>query len=83
MNRPSYPSGAIERALDVLREATGTRGKMQTRGVRLALFVLRQRCPDDTLKWFWEAAGTDNDIGRSQNMHAAFNRIVRLVSAGR
>lgn len=82
MSRPAYPPGAVERALDVLREAASAKTKVQTRGVRLALYVLRQRCPDPTLLWFWEAAGTDNAIGRSQNLHAAFNRIVRQVRAG-
>jgi hypothetical protein len=76
-------SGTIQRALNVLREATALKGKAQTRAVALALWVLRGQCPDDWLVSFWEAAGSDHDIGRSQGMHAAYNGIVRHVrSAG-
>lgn len=71
--------GTIERAIDVLREAAAQREKMQTRGVALALWVLRSRCPDEWLVAFWEAAGSDHEIGRSQGLHAAFNGIVRQV----
>jgi hypothetical protein len=71
--------GTIDRALDVLREATAAKGRVQTRGVALALWVLRGRCPDDWLVAFWDAAGSDHDIGRSQGLHAAYNGIVRQV----
>jgi len=74
-------AGTVERALDVLREAAATRLKMQTRGVALALWVLRTRCPDEWLVAFWDAAGSDHDIGRSQGLHAAYNGIVRQVRA--
>ena len=56
-------------------------GKVQTRGVALALWVLRGRCPDDWLVAFWDSAGSDHEIGRSQGLHAAFNGIVRQVLA--
>lgn len=72
-------AGTTERALNVLREAAAERGKVQTRGVALALWVLRDRCPDDWLLAFWEAAGSDHEIGRSQGLHAAYNGIVRQV----
>lgn len=72
-------AGTITRALNVLREAAAAREQMQTRGVALALWDLRQRCPDDWLVAFWEAAGSDHDIGRSQGLHAAYNGIVRQV----
>jgi hypothetical protein len=72
-------TGTIERALNVLREATAVKDKVQTRGVALALWVLRGRCPDDWLVAFWEAAGSDHEIGRSQGLHAAYNGIVRQV----
>jgi len=72
-------NGTIGRALNVLREATASKGKMQTRGVALALWVLRGRCPDDWLVAFWDAAGSDHEIGRSQGLHAAYNGIVRQV----
>lgn len=65
--------------MNVLREATAAKTKMQTRGVALALWVLRSRCPDEWLVGFWEAAGSDHDIGRSQGIHAAYNGIVRQV----
>jgi len=72
-------TGTIDRALNVLREASATKGKGQTRGVALALWVLRGRCPDEWLVAFWEAAGSDHEIGRSQGLHAAYNGIVRQV----
>lgn len=71
--------GTVDRALNVLREATAEKGKVQTRGVALALWVLRGRCPDDWLVAFWEAAGSDHEIGRSQGLHAAYNGIVRQI----
>jgi len=71
--------GTVERALNVLREATAARDKVQTRGVALALWVLRGRCPDDWLLSFWEAAGSDHEIGRNQGLHAAYNGIVRQL----
>jgi len=58
-------TGTIERAVNVLREATALKGKVQTRGVGLALWVLRGRCPDEWLVAFWEAAGSDHKIGRA------------------
>lgn len=74
-------SGTIERALNVLREAAGGKTRVQTRRVRLALWVLRGHCPDEWLVSFWEAAGSDHEIGRSQGLHAAYNGIVRHVRA--
>lgn len=77
-------AGTVERALDVLREAAAGPRKAQTRGVALALWVLRGACPDEWLVAFWDAAGSDHEIGRSQGLHAAFNGIVRqLRSRGR
>jgi hypothetical protein len=75
-------TGTIDRALNVLREATAEKGKVQTRGVALALWVLRSRCPDEWLVAFWEAAGSDHEIGRSQGLHAAYNGIVRQIRTG-
>ena len=73
------PAGTITRALDDLREAAAMKGEARTRGVALALWVLRGHCPDEWLVAFWEAAGSDHEIGRSQGMHAAYNGIVRQV----
>nr|WP_047166858.1 hypothetical protein [Sphingomonas sp. Y57] len=72
-------AGTIKRALNVLREATAAKEKAQSRGVALALWDLRPWCPDDWLVAFWEAAGSDHDIGRSQGLHAAYNGIVRQL----
>lgn len=72
-------NGTVERALDVLQEACSAKPPIQTRAVRLALWVLRGRCPDDWLIAFWDAAGTEHDIGRSQSLHATYNGIVRRV----
>ncbi|MBT2246018.1 hypothetical protein JQK15_21135 [Sphingobium sp. BHU LFT2] len=72
-------AGAITRALDVLREAAAMKSQARTRGVALALWVLRGHCPDEWLVAFWDAAGSDHEIGRSQGMHAAYNGIVRQV----
>jgi hypothetical protein len=72
-------AGTISRALNVLREATAARGQTQSRGVALALWDLRPWCPDDWLVAFWEAAGSDHEIGRSQGLHASYNGIVRQV----
>jgi hypothetical protein len=74
-----HAHGSIDRALNVLREAAAANRQVQTRGVALALWVLRSRCSDDWLVAFWEAAGSDHDIGRSQGLHAAYNGIVRRV----
>ena len=71
--------GTIDRALNVLREAAATKSQVQTRGVALALWVLRGRCADEWVVSFWQAAGSDHEIGRSQGMHAAYNGIVRQV----
>lgn len=75
--------GTVERALNVLREATAASDKSQTRGVALALWVLRGVCSDGWLISFWEAAGSDHQIGRSQGMHAAYNGIVREIRSNR
>ena len=65
-------TGTIERAVNVPREATAIKGKVQTRGVALALWVLRGRYPDQWLVAFWEPAGSDHEIGRSQGLHATY-----------
>lgn len=77
----THRSGTIRRALNVLREATAVDARTQTRGVALALWNLRSCCSDDWLVSFWEAAGSDNDIGRCQGLHAAYNGIVREIRA--
>jgi len=75
MGRIKTDEGTVSRALAVLAEARDANTPMQTKGVSLALYVLRGHCPDDWLRYFWDAAGTDHDIGRAQSMHAAYNGV--------
>lgn len=77
--RDRRDAGVVERALKVLHEAMTAEHVVQTRGVALALWVLRGRCPDDWLTMFWEAAGNPHEVGRSQNMTAAYQGIVRRL----
>jgi len=82
---PRVEHARIIAALEVLREAVELAGRepMQTRGVRLALRVLRGHCADEWLKQFWDAAGGDHAIGRSQGATAAANGIeLRLRERG-
>lgn len=72
-------AGTISRALNVLREATGTRGKTKSRGVALALWNLRSWVADDWLVSAWKAAGSDHEIGQSQGLYAAYNGIARQI----
>lgn len=77
----------IDLAIRILRGAmtrSGS-GRVDTIEVRLALRCLMHHCPDRwPLAMFWEAAATDNDIGRAQGCTAGFNGIVRqLRIAGR
>lgn len=68
--------------MQVLRQAmidSGTR-RSDTIPVRLALRCLLAHCPERwPLTTFWESAGQDNEIGRSQGVTAAFNGIVRQL----
>ncbi|MDO7841917.1 hypothetical protein Q5H94_06240 [Sphingomonas sp. CA1-15] len=57
-----------------------TQSAVATVEVRLALRCLLHFCPDRwPLEMFWDAAGTDNAIGRAQGCTAAFNGIVRQL----
>lgn len=76
-------SGTIKRALAVLEEARDCGKQCQTKAVALALYVLRGRCETTMLTWFWESAGTEHDIGRSQNINAAYNGIERQAWSNR
>lgn len=55
----------IEAALAVLAEArdNAKHAKQQTKGVQLALRVLRGHVPDNWLTHFWEDAGGEHEIG--------------------
>jgi hypothetical protein len=69
----------IAMALEVLREAV-TQARVErvdTKGVQLALRVLRRHVDDAWLKQFWSGTSISNDIGRAQNVSAALNGIER------
>ncbi|PXA86522.1 hypothetical protein DMC47_34240 [Nostoc sp. 3335mG] len=75
----------MDEAIEVLRAAVDRSGKAKQTGadVRLALKTLRfVGVPAEAIRYFWESCGTDNDIGRSQNMAAALRRI-ELFQAGK
>jgi hypothetical protein len=77
--RTTTEEGTILRALAVLQEACSAIGPVQTRAVRLALWVLRGKCPQEWPSAFWDAAGTEHAIRRSQALNASYNGIVRHV----
>ncbi|WP_249341664.1 hypothetical protein [Sphingomonas sp. 3P27F8] len=57
-----------------------TTDRVDTIEVRLALRCLLQHCPDRwPLEMFWDAAATENAIGRAQGCTAGFNGIVRQL----
>lgn len=75
----------IDLSVRLLRAAMlrSGRGRVDTIEVRLALRCLLFHCAERwPLELFWDAAGGDNDIGRSQGTTAAFNGIVRQLRAG-
>lgn len=75
----------MDDALDVLREAVKRAGEGKQIGadVRLALKALRfVGIPAEAIRYFWESCRTENEIGRSQGMNAALNRI-ELIRAGK
>lgn len=69
----------MDDAIEVLRAAMlrAKDGVQTGPDVRLALRVLRfMGIPNEVIRFFWESCATEHEIGRSQNMSAAFNRIV-------
>ena len=72
----------VDLSLRLLRTAMtrSPEAKVDTIEVRLALRCLLGHCPDRwPLEMFWDAASTDNAIGRSQGCTAGFNGIVRQL----
>ena len=72
----------IDLAIRILRAAMArsTSDKVNTIEVRLALRCLLPHCPERwPLEMFWDAAATDNAIGRAQGCTAGFNGIVRQL----
>ncbi len=75
----------MDDAIAVLRAAVTRSGEGPQTGadVRLALKALRfVGIPAADIRYFWTSCQTDNEIGRSQSMNAALNRI-ELIRAGR
>jgi len=75
----------MDDAIAVLRAAVMRAGEGPQVGadVRLALKALRfVGIPNADIRYFWESCQTDNEIGRSQSMNAALNRI-ELVRSGK
>lgn len=75
----------VDLSLRILRTAMVRSGaaRVDTLEVRLALRCLLHHCPDRwPLEMFWDAAATENDIGRAQGCTAGFNGIVRQLRLG-
>jgi len=72
----------VDLATRILRSAMtrSTDAKVNTIEVRLALRCLLPHCRERwSLEMFWDAAATDNPIGRAQGCTAGFNGIVRQL----
>ncbi|TPG16432.1 hypothetical protein EAH87_14465 [Sphingomonas koreensis] len=72
----------IDLSVLILRAAMvrAREGRIDTLDVRLALRCLLRHCRDPwPLTMFWDAASTENDIGRAQGCTAGFNGIVRQL----
>jgi hypothetical protein len=72
----------IELSLRILRAAMmrSAHARVDTIEVRLALRCLLHLCHDRwPLEMFWDAASSDNDIGRAQGCTAGFNGIIRQL----
>ncbi|RZI61431.1 MAG: hypothetical protein EOP94_00370 [Zymomonas sp.] len=75
----------MDDAMDVLHAAVMRSGEGPQTGadVRLALKALRfVGVPADAICYFWDGCQAENEIGRSQSMNAALNRI-ELIRAGK
>lgn len=72
----------VDLATRILRSAMtrSSNAKVDTIEVRLALRCLLPHCRERwPLEMFWDAAATDNPIGRAQGCTAGFNGIVRQL----
>lgn len=72
----------VRLSTDILCAAVGEspERKVDTPAVRLALRCLMPYCRNrKALVWYWESARDDHPIGRSQNIFAAYNAIVRQL----
>lgn len=69
-------------AVEILRAAAdrSPHGPVKTKEVKAALVALKPRCPERwPLDAFWEHAGSDREPGRTANIRAAFNGILRQL----
>jgi hypothetical protein len=86
-NHKRQEQQVIRLALEVLSGAVDRAGKRKVKAVdvQLALRCLVPHCPENwPLVQFWDSAGQENDIGRSQGVTASYNGIcVQLKAAGR
>jgi hypothetical protein len=68
----------MDEAIAVLRAAIDRARTEKQLGpdVQLALKALRfTGVPAEGIRYFWQVCGSDNEIGRTQNMNAALNHI--------
>lgn len=72
-------------ALEVLREALELSRveRVDSKGVQLALRVLRRHVDDVWLKQFWTSAGMVKDSPRFQHINASLNGIERNLAGRR
>lgn len=76
----------MDEAIAVLREAVerSNQGPQTGADVRLALKALRfVGVPNEAIRYFWQSCQTEHEIGRSQSMKAALNRIELLSKQSR
>ncbi|KQR83469.1 hypothetical protein ASG07_07000 [Sphingomonas sp. Leaf343] len=72
----------VDLAVEILLSAKGEArlGRVDTVAVRLALRCLLAHCPERwPLASFWEAAGEETELNRTQGVSAAFNGILRQL----
>ena len=81
-NLPKHQRFVIALSVHILRAGVSRSSDVRVDGVevRLALRCLLQHCPERwPLELYWDAAKQDNEIGRAQDVTAAFNGIVRQL----
>lgn len=69
----------MDDAVTVLRQAVerSKQGPQTGAEVRLALKALRfTGVPSEAISYFWRSCQVEEEIGRSQSMNAALNRII-------
>lgn len=69
----------LSEALQIIDQAADTKQHGATEEIIEALRFLSGRVERDTLVWYYRSLHSENDIGRSQNLNAARNRIRWLL----